>query len=80
MVSVSAAMKSYHFGGTFPHARHCSGYQSDLLGRLEGWDNIHLVDGSVFPSVPATTFTLTVMANAHRIATGARKLDAQAQP
>ena len=80
MVSVSAAMKSYHFGGTFPHARHCSGYQSDLLGRLEGWDNIHLVDGSVLPSVPATTFTLTVMANAHRIATGARKLDAQAQP
>jgi choline dehydrogenase-like flavoprotein len=38
------------------------------LGRLAAWDNIHLVDASVFPSVPATTFTLTVMANAHRIA------------
>jgi choline dehydrogenase-like flavoprotein len=27
-----------------------------------------LVDASVFPNVPAMTFTLTVMANAHRIA------------
>ena len=39
-----------------------------------GWDashdgiDIHLVDASVFPTVPATTFTLTIMANAHRIA------------
>ncbi len=28
----------------------------------------HLVDASVFPTVSATTFTLTIMANAHRIA------------
>ena len=40
----------------------------DLLGLLTAWDNIHLVDASVFPIVPATTFTLTIMANAHRIA------------
>jgi choline dehydrogenase-like flavoprotein len=30
---------------------------------------VHLVDASVFPAVAATTFTLTIMANAHRIAT-----------
>ena len=30
-----------------------------------------MVDGAVLPSVPATTFTLSVMANAHRIASGA---------
>jgi hypothetical protein len=29
----------------------------------------------VFPSVPATTFTLTVMANAHRIAAESIGLD-----
>jgi hypothetical protein len=29
---------------------------------------VHLVDASVLPSVPATTITLGVMANAHRIA------------
>ena len=78
MVSVSAATKSYHFGGTFPHATTSGGYRSDRLGRLDRWSNIHLIDGSVFPSVPATTFTLTVMANAHRIATEARALDGEA--
>ena len=70
MISVSAAAKSYHFGGSFPHSRTRSASGTDLLGRLAAWDNIHLVDGSVFPNVPATTFTLTVMANAHRIASG----------
>jgi ferredoxin len=68
LLSVSAAAKSYHFGASFPHDRVRSGTATDVLGRLAAWDNIHLVDASVFPSVPATTFTLTVMANAHRIA------------
>jgi ferredoxin len=80
---VSGAAKSYHFGGSFPHAASSGGSSSgastgpagsgggmttDRWGRLPGWDRVHLVDGSVFPSVPSTTFTLTVMANAHRIA------------
>jgi choline dehydrogenase-like flavoprotein len=34
------------------------------------------VDASVFPNVPATTFTLTIMANANRIATEAMALTA----
>ncbi len=70
LLSLSAAAKSYHFGGTFPHSRIRSAETTDPLGRLAPWDNIHLVDGSVFPNVPATTFTLTIMANAHRIASG----------
>jgi hypothetical protein len=69
---LSGAAKSYHFGGSFPHSwpghEPMAGMTTDRLGRLPMWDRIHLVDGSVFPSVPATTFTLTVMANAHRIA------------
>ena len=68
MVSVSAAAKSYHFGGSFPHGRTRTDTATDRLGRLAQWDRIHLVDASVFPTVPATTFTLTIMANAHRIA------------
>jgi len=44
------------------------GHQSDTLGRVHPWRNVHLVDASVFPTVSATTFTLTIMANAHRIA------------
>jgi choline dehydrogenase-like flavoprotein len=68
MVSVSAAAKSYHFGGGFPHGSRPSALGTDRQGRLAAWRNIHLIDASVFPTVPATTFTLTIMANAHRIA------------
>lgn len=69
MVSMSPPGKSYHFGGSFAHALEpVSGRESDLLGRVDPWRNIHLIDASVFPTVSATTFTLTIMANAHRIA------------
>ncbi|MHB1582461.1 MAG: 4Fe-4S binding protein [Acidimicrobiales bacterium] len=65
----AAGAKSYHFGSTFPHAERVSGSLcSDRLGRVGDWRDIHLVDASVFPDVPATTFTFTIMANAHRIA------------
>ncbi len=66
-ISVSAAAKSYHFGASFPHGRARTATTTDRTGRLAAWDRIHLVDASVFPVVPATTFTLTIMANAHRI-------------
>lgn len=64
--------KSYHIGSSFPHAvRSSVTPTSDLLGRVAPWKRIHLVDGSVFPDVPATTFGFTIMANAHRIASEA---------
>jgi choline dehydrogenase-like flavoprotein len=68
-IMFAAGGKTYHFGGTFPHNSHESVNSTDRLGRLPQWPDIHVVDASVFPSVPATTFTLTIMANAHRIAT-----------
>jgi ferredoxin len=68
-IALSAPTKSYHFGSSFPHARvPKEGLESDVLGRVHPWRDIHLVDASVFPTVPATTFTLSIMANAHRIA------------
>jgi choline dehydrogenase-like flavoprotein len=33
-----------------------------------------MVDAAVFPTVAATTFTLTIMANAHRIASATLEL------
>lgn len=78
-MSVSGPAKSYHFGGSFPHVAgtpRAGELETDTLGRLAEWDRVHLVDGAVFPSVPATTFTLTVMANAHRIATQALSMNA----
>lgn len=44
------------------------------LGRLPAWRRVHLVDASVFPSIPASTITYTVMASAHRIAHEAARL------
>ncbi|MGA9374748.1 MAG: GMC oxidoreductase [Mycobacterium sp.] len=72
--TLSAAAKSYHFGGSFPMAANPTGeFSSDLDGRIGSMRNVHLVDASIFPTVPATTFTLTIMANAHRIATAAMR-------
>jgi ferredoxin len=68
---LSGPAKSYHFGGSFPHVDRPpreGELETDELGRLAEWDRVHLIDASVFPTVAATTFTLTVMANAHRIA------------
>ena len=56
-----------HIGGTFPMRRSPEGFETDIYGRFAGMRRVHIVDASVFPSVPPTTITLTVMANAHRI-------------
>jgi choline dehydrogenase-like flavoprotein len=64
-----------HIGGSFPMRREPGTLDTDRLGRLPGWDRVHLIDASVLPSVPATTVTLSVMANAHRIATAAGALE-----
>jgi ferredoxin len=75
MLRLSAAGKSYHWGGSFPHtADRPIIFSSDRLGRVGSWERIHLVDASVFPTVPAMTFGLTVMANAHRIASESLEL------
>lgn len=60
---------SYHCGGTFPMREHPRGLQTDRRGRLPGHRRVFLADSSVFPSIPATTISLSIMANAHRIAT-----------
>jgi len=58
-----------HSGGTLPMKVHPKGAESDTLGRPGGFQRIHVVDSSVLPSLPATSITLGVMANASRIAT-----------
>ncbi len=63
--------RSYHSGGTFPMRRSPGRLETDVLGQFSGLPGAHFIDASVFPSIPATTITLTVMANAHRIATEA---------
>jgi choline dehydrogenase-like flavoprotein len=61
--------QGFHFGGSFPMQRRPGPFASDCLGRPHGFTRVHAVDATVLPTVPATTITLTVMANAHRIGT-----------
>lgn len=42
----------------------------DAMGRLHDCSNVHVVDGSLFPSFPGFNPTLTILANALRIARG----------
>lgn len=75
MLRLSAAGKSYHWGGSFPHTTDSPTiFSSDVLGRVGSWQRTHLVDASVFPTIPAMTYGLTVMTNAHRIATESLEL------
>lgn len=60
-----------HVGGLFPMRSASSSHTTDRVGRLHGRDRVHIVDSSVLPSLPATTFTYAVMANASRIASEA---------
>lgn len=66
--------RGFHSGGSFPMAEHPGPGQTDTLGRPQGMDRVHMVDAAVFPSIPATTITLSAMANAHRIASAAAGL------
>lgn len=68
VLQVAAPGRGFHCGGTFPMRESPGPFESDRLGRPHGFERVHVVDASVFPSMPATTITLSVMANAHRIA------------
>jgi hypothetical protein len=66
------ASLGYHFGSSFPMSANPKlPTDTDNLGRPFGWQNVHIVDTSVLPSIPGTSIGLLTMANAHRIATSA---------
>jgi choline dehydrogenase-like flavoprotein len=71
---VGSPGKSNHLGGSLPMRSDPGELETDTLGRVPNWDRVHVVDASIFPSVPATTVTISVMANAHRIAVAAAKM------
>jgi choline dehydrogenase-like flavoprotein len=74
MLEIAEPGRGFHSGGTFPMHKRPAELASDILGRPFGWQRVHAVDATVLPSIPATTITLSVMANAHRIGTEAAKL------
>jgi choline dehydrogenase-like flavoprotein len=76
LLHVGRPGKSNHLGGSLPMRREPCALETDMLGRIPSWKRVHIVDASVLPSVPATTVTLSVMANAHRIASAAASIGA----
>lgn len=68
---LGALGSSFHVGASLPMKDRPKGNESDIFGRVAGLRRVHVIDASVFSSVPATTITFTVMANAHRIAADA---------
>jgi len=68
LTQVGSPGKSNHLGGSLPMRHEPGELETDTLGRPPGWNRVHIVDASILPSLPATTVTLSVMANAHRIA------------
>jgi choline dehydrogenase-like flavoprotein len=75
LTQVGLPGKGNHLGGSLPMRAEPGELETDITGRLPRWDRVHVVDAAVLPSVPATTVTLSVMANAHRIATAAAAMD-----
>ena len=75
LVEIAEPGRGFHSGGSFPMARAPGPWQSDRLGRPFGMERVHAVDSTVFPSIPATTITLTAMANAYRIGREVSVLD-----
>jgi choline dehydrogenase-like flavoprotein len=59
--------RGFHSGGSFPMRATPGPGETDGLGRPHGRRRTHIVDASVFPTIPAATITLSVMANAWRI-------------
>lgn len=68
MLQIASPGRGFHSGGTFPMSKSPTELQTDILGRPSGFKNLHVIDSSILPSIPATTITFSVMANAHRIA------------
>lgn len=65
---IAAPGRGFHSGGTFPMRKQPSRFESDCLGRPHGLQKVHAVDATVFGSIPSGPITLSIMANAHRIA------------
>ena len=59
-----------HYAGTLPYEASGRPFTLAYDGRLAGTRRVRVVDGSGFRYLPANGLTLTLMANAHRIADG----------
>ena len=62
-----------HYAGTVPMRAAPRAGEADARGEVQGLPGIHVVDGAALTTLPAKKHTLTIMANADRIATALAK-------
>jgi len=68
LLNITSPFSGYHFGSSLPMCNKNSNLNStDLYGRLKSVRNIHVLDSSILPNIPAGSYSYTVMANAIRI-------------
>lgn len=60
-----------HYAGTLPMKAQPQRGETSAAGELVGLDGVYVVDGASLPSLSEKSHTLTIMANADRIARGA---------
>jgi choline dehydrogenase-like flavoprotein len=68
MFSASKIAKSFHYGGSLPMSKISTKFKTDIFGRPFEKKRLHIIDSTIFPSIPAGSITPTIMANAYRIA------------
>lgn len=62
----------FHYAGSLPMRQAPGEFQTHTDGRLWSSQRVRAIDGSVLPSLPAKNHSLTIMANAARIAESTR--------
>ncbi len=68
MTQILAKGHGIMYGGTLPMLRKPMGFCTTSDGRCNGFENLYAIDGVVYPFLPAKNMTLTLMANAVRVA------------
>lgn len=73
LASYSPPGWGFHHAGCLPMRSSPEPYETHVDGRLWNSKRVRVIDGSVLPSLPAKNHTLTLMANAARIADEVRQ-------
>lgn len=60
--------KSFHIGGSMPMKKQPkSDLETNTFGETNKLPNVHIIDSSIFPNIPAGPMSYTMMANSYRI-------------
>ena len=71
MIRIRPMGASVHYSGTVPMSENGSSFTTTKYCRSRDFNNLYFVDGTTFPFLPSKNLTLTLMANAVRVAENA---------